>query len=124
MVMAAETKVSRTADFAARIVAAVPALMLLSASARGSATAIAAKCSAISAVAAHVLLSSAALDAVARLLPVAGRGLELCMLGDLVHALDLLQFSGAIWHVLQFAGRIAGETLVTQLIWSVIGMLS
>ena len=122
--MAAETRVSRTAHFAARIVAAVPALVLLSASARASATVIAAKCSVISAAAEAVLLNSATLDAVTRLLPAAGRGLELCMLSDLVHALDFLQFSSSIWQVLQLAVRVAGETFVTRLIWSVIGMLS
>ncbi len=126
--MAAQTKVSPTARIAVRIAATVSGLALLSASARASATAIAAKCSVFTAVASTVgstvFHSCAIFDVVAGLSAGAGRGLELCFLGDVVRALDFLQFSGAIWQILELAGRVAGQSVVTHLIASVVGLFS
>jgi hypothetical protein len=119
--MAAQAKTSRTAHFAARVAAAVPALVALSASAQASASLVAAK-SAITEVAAAVLQSSTTFDAVTGFLPNAGGGLELCVLGDLVHALDFLQFSGSIWRILQLASSVAEQSFVTHLISSAVSL--
>jgi hypothetical protein len=120
--MAAQAKASRTAHFAARIAAAIPALVALSASAQASASLVAAKYSAITAVATAVLQSSTTFDAVTGFLLNAGGGLELCVLGDLVHALDFLQVSGSIWRILQLASSVAEQSFVTHLISSVVSL--
>jgi hypothetical protein len=120
--MAAQAKASRTAHFAARIAAAVPALVALSASAQASASLVAAKYSAITAVATAVLQSSTTFDAVTGFLLHAGGGLELCLLGDLVRALDFLQFSGSIWRILQLAGSVVEQSVVMHLISSAVSL--
>jgi len=120
--MAPQAKASRTAHFAARIAAAVPALVALSASAQASASLVAVKYSAITAVATAVLQSGTTFDAVTGFLPHAGGGVELCVLGALLHALDFLQFSGSIWRILQLASSVAEQSFVTHLISSAVSL--
>jgi hypothetical protein len=131
MVMAAQTKTSRRAHFAARftgitarIAAALPALVLASATAQASAKLIAANCAAATATAAVALHTRAALDAVTGMLPSGGRGLELCVFSELVQALGFQQFSSSIWQVLRVIGSVAGQSFVSHVIWSAVSLLA
>jgi hypothetical protein len=135
MVMAAQTKTSWTANFAARFVTRVGsgsaariagtvlALALAAATAQASATLLAAKCSAISAAAAVALPTSAMFDSVSGLLPSAGRGLALCVFSELVQALGFQQFSSSIWQILQVVGSVAGQSFLSHVIWSAVSLL-